>query len=304
MGGRKVIIFISALFFITCVILGLYFFAKKPLKISMPVLDEEKKVIVFKDVKYSSEKKGLIDWEIKAKTARKHIDSPLASMEEINGYYKPKADVLLSFIGKKGSINTETEEGKIEDVDFVYKNSYRLKSRYMDFDFKRGLIHTDAPVTIEGIKLSLRGIGLTADTNSEVVAIEKDVTGTIDTDKGKYKFASDRFSYTLKDNVYTLSGKVIMKGEEMSLMCDQLYLITKANNELERIDAVGKVGLISKGTIAKSGKAVYDFMDDKIVLTERPKILKDNVEMEGESIVYSLEKRQFSINRPKMRLEK
>jgi lipopolysaccharide export system protein LptA len=64
------------------------------------------------------------------------------------------------------------------------------------------------------------------------------------------------------------------------------------------------VRLISKGTIAKSEKAVYHFKDDKIVFTKSPKIFKDNVEMEGEPIIYNLSDRKFSIDKPKMRLEK
>jgi lipopolysaccharide transport protein LptA len=215
----------------------------------------------------------------------------------------PKPGVVVSFKGTKGTMNTEEEKGTVDNVDFIYKNSYRLKSRYMDFDFGKGLTYTNAPVDIQGSKLTLRGVGLTANTEEETVRIERDVTGYIETDKGKYRFESDRFTYNMKDNAYVLEGKVIMKGQDINLLCDKLYLISK-NNELERIDAKGKVRLISKGTIAKSEKAVYHFKEDRVVLTERPKIFRENVEMEGESIVYSLSSGKFSINKPKMRMEK
>ena len=107
----------------------------------------------------------------------------------------------------------------------------------------------------------------------------------------------------MKDNAYVLEGKVIMKGQDISMFCDKLYLLSK-ENDLERIDARGRVQLISGGTVAKSEKAVYHFKDDKVVLTERPKILKDNVEMDGESIIYDLSSGIFFINMPKMRMEK
>ncbi len=303
MKDRKVIVYTASVFIVASLLLAIYFFVKKPVKISVPVLDEEKKVIVFKDVKYSGEKKGVVDWEIDAKIARKYIEKPEIEMEDITGRYKPKADVAVSFKGTRGSMNTEEERGSMEDVDFLYKNDYKLKSSHMDFDFKKGLTYTNAPVEIDGSKLTLRGIGLTANTNEEIVRIEKDVTGFIQTEKGKYKFESDRFTYTLKDNLYVLEGRVIMKGEDMNLMCDRLVLVSK-DSELERIDANGKVKLISKGTIAKSGKAVYHFREDRVVLTENPSILKDNVEMTGESIVYDMADKKFSINKPKMRMEK
>lgn len=303
MINRKLVIYIASTFIIASLLLAFYFFFKKPVKISMPVLDEEKKVIVFKDVKYSGEKKGVIDWEMTGKIARKYLDKPVMEMEVIEGKYKPHADAAVTFRGTKGTMNTDEEQGTVNDVDIVYKNNYKLKSRYMNFDFKKGITYTDAPVDIEGAKLTLKGVGMISNTDQEIVKIEKDVTGFVQTEKGKYRFQSDRFTYTFKDNMYLLDGRVIMKGEDMDLLCDKLYLISEGN-ELERIDAKGKVRLISKGTIAKSEKAVYHLKDDRVVLTEKPKIIKDNVEMEGESIVYSLSTRKFSINKPKMRMEK
>ena len=168
---------------------------------------------------------------------------------------------------------------------------------------KNGITSTTAPVDIKGTKLTLMGIGLTADTGKETVRIEKDVTGYILTEKGRYRFESDSFTYFLKDSTYVLAGRVVMKGEDMNLLCDKLVVFS-SNNEVDKVDATGKVRLISKGTIAKSEKAVYHFREDRIVLTERPKILKNNVEMEGESIMYSLSSGKFFINKPKTRIDK
>lgn len=43
MKDRKAIIFIASAFLIACLALALYFFLKKPVKISIPVIDEEKR---------------------------------------------------------------------------------------------------------------------------------------------------------------------------------------------------------------------------------------------------------------------
>ena len=302
MKNRGIVVYIASGFIISSLLLALYFFLKKPEKIIFPILEEAKRVIVFKDVKYSGEKKGVTDWEIKAKIARKFIDKPVVLMEDLEGKYKPKEGATVFFKGTKGTMNTDEKKGIIEDVDIIY-NEYRLKSRFMDFDFKKGITSTSAPVDIKGSKLTLRGIGLAANTNEEIVRIEKDIVGFIETDKGRYKFESDKFVYLLKENRYILEGKVIMKGEDMNLLCDKLYIFSKGN-DMERVDAMGKVRLISKGTIAKSEKAVYHFKDDKIVFTESPKIFKDNVEMGGEPIIYNPSNKKFSIDKPKMRLEK
>jgi hypothetical protein len=63
MGNRKIVIYILVGCIALSLVLALYFFIRKPDKIVPPVADEEKKVIVFKEVKYSGETKGVIDWE-------------------------------------------------------------------------------------------------------------------------------------------------------------------------------------------------------------------------------------------------
>ncbi len=257
---------------------------------------------MFKDVHYSGERGGAIDWAIKAKIARKFIDTPDMEMESIDGEYKPKPDVLVLFKGSKGRMNIEEEKGRVEDVDIVYKDNYSLKTKYMEFDFKKGFTKTTSPVDIKGSKLSLMGVGLTADTNEQTVQIDSDVSGFIETEKGKYKFSSNQFIYMMKESRYILSGQVVMKGEQMNLLCDRLHIFTK-ENDVERAEAKGKVRLLSKGTVAKSDAAVYDFKEDRVIMTGSPTVIKDKTEMEGEVIAYSLKEGRFSVNKPKMRIE-
>ncbi len=303
MGNRKIILYI----FTGCIILSLafalYFFIRKPDKITPPVTDEEKKVIVFKEVKYSGEKKGVIDWEIKAKVARKYIDKPLIELETLTGQYKPKEGVLVQFKGTKGSMDTDKESGSIENVDVLYKNDYTLKSAYMDFDFKNGTANTKKPVNITGSKLTMRGVGLTANTHQETVRLEHDVSGVMETGKTKYNFQADTLIYHFKDDLYILEGKVIFKGEEMSLLCGKL-LIYSSGQDLERVEAYDKVNVISKGTVAKSEKAVYHFNEGKMMSPKTPTSLKDNVEIKNKSVVYTTGEKKTPVNNPKIRPKK
>ena len=84
MGNRKIIIYI----FIGCHHIKpgacALLFCKKASKVASRCW-KTKKTIVFKEVKYSGEKKGGVDWEIKAKIARKYIDKPLIELEIIRG---------------------------------------------------------------------------------------------------------------------------------------------------------------------------------------------------------------------------
>lgn len=302
MNRRSAVVYTAYAFIAGIVLLSVYFFLNKPERSVSTPPEEGKKVIVFKDVKYSGEKKGVVDWEIRAKLARKYIDRPVVEMENIEGQYKPRVDTTVFFKGLKGEMDTEKEIGSIQNVEVFYKGEYEIKSSTMDFDFKKSTASTKAPVDMKGKKFTMMGVGLHADTREQVVTLEKDVTGTIVGEKGKYKFSSDRFTYLLKNNTYIFEGRVVLKGDDMNLVCDKITVLSDGD-QIDKVDAVGNVKVLSKGTIAKSERAVYYLKEEKVVLRESPKITRDNVEMQGETIVYNLATEKFSVEKPKMRIE-
>ncbi len=303
MNRRSLTGYIASGFAIGILLYSAYFFVKRPERPASHVVEEEKRVIVFRDVKYSGEKKGAIDWELRAKLARKFIDKPVVELEEIEGSYKPRPDTVVLFKGAKGELNTETEKGRVDDVEIVYKDEYTVKSKSMDFDFKNSKVSSRGTVDLKGKRLTLQGIGMVADTEKQVVHIEKDVHGTVETETRRFNFSSDRFSYDVKRNVYTFGGSVAVKGDDMTLFCDTID-ITSTGDTVDKLDARGKVRLTSKGTLAKSGRAVYYLKDDKVMLEDSPRITKDKVDMQGQLIVYSLSTGKFSVEGPKMRIER
>ncbi len=88
----------------------------------------------------------------------------------------------------------------------------------------------------------------------------------------------------------------------MTLLCDKVYVVSNGD-AIEKIEARGKVRLLTKGTIAKSELALYYLKEERVELRQAPKITKDNVEMVGELIVYNMKTGTFSVERPKMRIE-
>jgi LPS export ABC transporter protein LptC/lipopolysaccharide transport protein LptA len=301
--NRKIIIYLSYGFILASFAVALYFFVSKPQKQAVPVAQDTKKAIVFKDVKYTGERRGVVDWELTAKIARKYLDKPLIELEDLRGIYKPKPDVAIEFTGSKGLMDTDKETGSVENVQVFYKGEYTLKSPHMDFDFKQGLTTTKDVVDIKGKKIDMKGIGLLANTNEETVKILSDVAGIILTEKGKYDFQADNLLYYFQVGTYILEGKVVMKGEDLHLVCDIVHIYS-IDNEVDRIEADGNVRVATKGTVAKSEKAVYHFKEGKIVFTQSPRVIKDNVEMKGLRVTYTMNDGKLYVEQPKIRMEK
>ncbi len=302
MRRRTTVVYLASTFIAGIVLLAGYYFVNKPRSVASSHSDEGKKVILFRDVKYSGEKKGVVDWEIRAKLMRKYIDTTVVEMEGIQGEYKPKPDTVVTFTGAKGEMDTAKEVGSVQQVEVFYKGEYVIKSPSMEFDFQKSLAYTESPVELQGKKFTMVGMGLNADTAEQVITVEKDVSGTIQEEKGKYKFAADKFVYLLKDGTYIFEGNVVVKGEQMDMFCDKVRVLS-SQDAMEKIDAQSQVRIVSKGTIAKSQRAVYYFKEDRVVLTDEPEIVKDNVEMKGEIITYNLTTDKFSVEKPKMRIE-
>lgn len=303
MSNRKIIIFVAFGCIAASLLLALYYFVNKPERQSVPVVEDSSKAIVFKNVKYAGERRGVTDWELTAKVARKYIDRPVIELEDLKGLYKPKPDVSIEFTGTKGFMDTENESGRVDNVEVFYKGEYTLKSPYMDFDFRNGVTTTKDVVNIKGEKVDMRGIGLLANTNEETLRLLSDVDGIIATEKAKYHFQSDTLLYYFQKAMYVLEGKVVLKGEDLDMVCDLVHIYS-TDDEVDRIEADGNVRVISKGTVAKSEKAVYHFKEGRIVFTQSPRVFKDNVEMKGERVIYTTNDGKLSVERPKIRMER
>ena len=114
--------------------------------------------------------------------------------------------------------------GRVDNIEIIYNNEYRMRSSVLNFDFKAGLASTSSPVEIKSPKLTLRGTGLTARAKDELLRIERNVNGSVETGKGGLRFEADRLTYRLKENLYELEGRVRMTGEQLTVTCDTLYL--------------------------------------------------------------------------------
>jgi LPS export ABC transporter protein LptC len=303
MKSRTTIVYVASGFVAASLIFAGYFLFKKPEKIALPPLEEGKSAIVFTDVKYSGEKKGIIDWEIRAKTGKKYLDKPIVEMEHMEGEYKPKAGTLVRFKGSKGLMNTELETGTVENVRIIHNDDYTLTTKYLDFDFQKGLTTTNAPVTIEGSQLTLMGTGLVANTKEETIKIVKNVTGFVEAKKGKYRFAADTFVYYMKDNRYLLDGNAMMSGEDMQVTCSRLFIYTDGQ-DIEKIDARGNVRMSSKGSVAKSEQAVYHFKDSKAASTEPSKVERNRIGSAGKANSIKPAGGKKIVKQPRTRQEK
>ena len=70
-----------------------------------------------------------------------------------------------------------------------------------------------------------------------------------------------------------LDGGVKVDSKELHMTCSTLSMRFDESNEINWIEALGKVRILSEGREAVAGKAVFDVKTDEVVLEEDPKLV-------------------------------
>lgn len=300
---RKLVVYLTGTFIAVILSLSIYFLTHKPYMPTITKPEDTQKMVLFKDVKYTGEHRGVVDWEVRAKIVRQNLDKmQVVELEGIEGEYKPQTGPVVFFKGAKGQMDREKEFATVDTVEVHYKGDYVIKSKTIDLDFRQSIASTKGPIDLAGKKGTMMGIGLVANMKDQVINLENDVSGTIVAEKQKIRFSSDRFAYFIKDNTYILEGRVVVKGDRMNMVCDKVRLMGSDQN-IERADATGSVRFLYKGTIAKSERAVYYLKEERVVLDKQPKVIRDGMDLQGETIIYDLKADVSYVQKPKIRIE-
>ena len=109
------------------------------------------------------------------------------------------------------------------------------------------------------------------------------------------EISSDTMDFDVETRTAIFSGNVRVVDERLSLTSEEMIVQFDENNKLQKIDATGKVVIDYSGNIAKSGKAVYDFKEGRVVLSINPVLMQgDNRVVGAEKIIFSRETEKFT----------
>ena len=97
MNRRKTVVYAAATFIAAVILLSGYFFSHKPGHIQSKPKRSLFTGQVSGNIKFSSETKGVVNWEVRAKVAR-NMDQPRVELEGIEGEYRPKPDTIVFHI--------------------------------------------------------------------------------------------------------------------------------------------------------------------------------------------------------------
>ena len=133
---------------------------------------EEEPTTFFDEFRMVSTRKGKVEWEYLAETAKIYEKKNLAKSQKIKIIYKKDNGKISTLTAKKGILKTDTSDMLAEgDVVLISSRGVRLETQLLNWDNAKKEFFTDLPVKLFREKDTLTGIGLKADSELKKVKI-------------------------------------------------------------------------------------------------------------------------------------
>jgi len=225
---------------------------------------------------------------------------------EISGFRVPDYDEKGVMTSQLFGDRAEMESGGEVKITGVRMEFYRngetfmeVTSPYCFFDQKTREAHSDAPVAadMEGVRVRGRGFRLqsgdrTVQILSESRVIIEDVMEQSENDLPVESAETNESTViTSKKLFLDYNGRMVrfeesvhVQDPKMAMDCGTMNVRFGENNEIDWIEALTEVRLLSEGREAHAGRAVYDVTPDEFLLEENPRIIGDRNMLLGDRI--------------------
>ena len=224
------------------------------------------------------------------------VQAQMAGME-ISSFRVPEYDekgaMTSQLFGERAEIG---EDGLVNitglRIEFYKegKTAVTVAAPYCFYNQKTKEAHSDAPVAADMERVSVRGKGFFLKPGDSAVRILDDSRVTIEGITQEVKNGAELPVSRSSNEVTVITSKelflnykqknvrfeqdVHVQDTRMTMDCRTLDIRFNERNEINWIEALTGVKIVSEGRKAEAGKAVYDVKTDEFVLEDRP-VLRD-----------------------------
>jgi LPS export ABC transporter protein LptC len=132
--------------------------SEMPVSMALSGGDED---LALDNFEYRDVRDGQTRWTLTAARAEYFEGRRETVLNRVNAVFFLEDGGRVKLRGNEGILDNETSNMQISgNVHLNYQDTYRLLTDRLDYDRQRQLMHTPAPVLLEGSGLVLEGIGL------------------------------------------------------------------------------------------------------------------------------------------------
>jgi len=228
---------------------------------------------------------GKKSWDVSGDTADVSGTKIKLSNVNANSYGEQQMNVTA----ETGYIDRESGHMRLEtDVVITSDDGSKLMTDSIEWDREKDLVKSDDDVFISNDRFTATGKGMQAKPGLKNVQIKKDVTVRLKR-KDKQKKESQTVTITsdgpmiidqllskarFEVNVVAVQDDQILRADVMEIYFDE------SMSNLKKMVCVGNVEIIQGENRTYADKAVYNAVDQKLILSGRPKLI---FQTEGEN---------------------
>jgi LPS export ABC transporter protein LptC len=139
---------------------------------------------------YSDVKEGRTRWTLRAAEARYFDDTQKTVLSQVNATFFLKDGRQVELQSDEGVLHNETKNMEVSgNVRLSSTDGYRLETDRLDYDHHTDMLHTAAPVLLEGRGLTLKGLGMEFEIGNRSLSILKNIETKL---KGMLPFGPNR----------------------------------------------------------------------------------------------------------------
>jgi LPS export ABC transporter protein LptC len=136
--------------------------------------------IGLQEINFVQVKDGIKLWELKAEAVTYHQPQKQVSFKKVMLTYYPKGERPLTLVGNLGQLDTEKKNVFIEgEVVISTPDGYELKTPSLFYKDEKREVYTDKAFTFKGPTISLDGLGMTMNLDTQLVKVKKKAKMTI-----------------------------------------------------------------------------------------------------------------------------
>lgn len=203
--------------------------------------------------------------------------------------------VVYTVTGKTGGVQTESYAMWVRgNVITRSSNGYTFKSESVFYDPKAKRLAAPTAVEMEGpadrdqARLELLGTGMTADMNTNLLKIAKDVKAKRLIPNGRVaQIQSHTALFSGKTNSAEFSGAVIIDIEAMRITGPRAeFAYAATTGTLESVEVAGGIRVTEADRFATSGSLSIRFRDDRYIFRGTPRVVQAGDELYGDEIIF------------------
>jgi LPS export ABC transporter protein LptC len=264
----------------------------------MPKIESDQQMNDFSLSGYGE--RGKKSWDLTGRTA--DIFANTVALDKVNGNLYGATD-QIKLTADKGDFNKVNGKVHLEqNVVVTTSSGAKMTTDSLDWDRKKQLVSTKAPVNIQRDNMVADALGAVGEPQLKKVALEKDVRVSINPvadDKDKSPIGKEKITVTCdgpveidyEKNIASFYNNVKVDRLDSTIYSDRLdlYFIASqqgapkqektdkdtplAGSKIDRVVARGHVKVVQGDNISTSEEAVYSVVDRKIVLKGRPELI-------------------------------